>query len=175
MSRLPNRLPRTKMTPTAESKREAAFWRDMRKSANDLRKSKTRNLTLTRIETWAMPGVPDVHVMSEDGAFHWIELKIANFAAVELSPHQCAWLSRHAKGSAWIVVYYDRPHGEPDFVYVYHASDAVDVRMMGLKHPCRKLFQEPFDWAEIWGLIAPSGSHSIADTEATTEEKTCLP
>jgi len=117
-----------------------------------------------------MPGVPDVHVMAEDGSFHWIELKVAAFNAVELSPHQCAWLSRHQKGSAWIVVYYDRPKGEPDFLYVYHAADAVDVRMLGLKHPCRKLFEEPFDWAEIWGLIAPAGSHSVAGTEAQTEE-----
>lgn len=117
-----------------------------------------------------MPGVPDVHVMTEDGQFHWLELKIGGFNNVELSPHQCAWLSRHQKGNAWVLVYHDKtPSTDRARIYAYHAREAVDLRLYGLRHRCTRLFEEPFDWEEIFGLIAPTGAHKVADAEAQTD------
>ena len=64
----------------------------------------SRNLKSTRLETWAMPGVPDVLLCDEQGDFHFVELKATGGQAVELRPHQVSWMSTHAHASVWILV-----------------------------------------------------------------------
>ena len=43
-----------------------------------------RNIKATRLETWAMPGVPDVVLLDEFGNFHFVELKATAGNAVDL-------------------------------------------------------------------------------------------
>jgi hypothetical protein len=67
-----------------------------------------RKFEHTRLETWAMPGVPDVVLCDEGGHFHFVELKATPSNSVELRPHQVSWLSRHKHASTWVLVSADR-------------------------------------------------------------------
>jgi hypothetical protein len=90
-------------------------------------KKTKRNLILTRLETWATPGIPDLIICDENGKFHFIELKYTATKAVQISPHQVAWLSKHKHSSSWIFI-------------------------KGLKKPPFYCEEEPFDWHEILSL-----------------------
>ena len=70
---------------------------------------------------------------------------------LNLSPHQCAWLSRHSGGPAFIVV----RDGGLD-ISVYAASAAVDLRMDGLAAvEALAVFEEPYDWEAFFRLTSP--------------------
>jgi RecB family endonuclease NucS len=114
----------------------------------------SRKLTMTRLETWATPGVPDVIVMDERGTFHFVELKHTKGNAIELSPHQVTWMDNHKNGSAWILVRRKKDN-EKATIRIYHAAKAVDARMDGVKHPADLIVEEPFNWDEIMGLMCP--------------------
>ena len=65
---------------------------------------KSRRLIFTRIESTALPGVPDLLICDESGKFHMVELKFITANAVSLRPHQVSWLTKHGKSSSWILV-----------------------------------------------------------------------
>ena len=89
----------------------------------------------------------------ERGAFSFLELKVVKRRAskVDLSPHQCAWLSRHAHGRAFVVV------REPSLaVSIFPASAAVDLRLDKFSTlEAMAVFEEPYNWDEFFGLICP--------------------
>ena len=132
-------------------KTEAAFYQQMRTAAKRIRPS----LSLTRIENWAGQGIPDLLIGDEAGRFSFVELKFCRANAVNLSPHQVAWLMRHRLTSSWILIKQQRkPEAKPD-VFLYHANQAIDVKTKGLKTEPRFKGPHPFDWSEILGLISP--------------------
>jgi Holliday junction resolvase len=112
-------------------------------------------LTTTRIETWAVPGIPDVLACDEDGLFHFIELKATGGNAVELRPHQISWLSRHARSSVWVAVQKMKTKNEPQQFFLFHGSKAMDLRFEGLKVEPDYHSVWPPNWDEVWGLISP--------------------
>tara|TARA_R110000822_G_scaffold155072_2_gene294877 strand:+ start:510 stop:818 length:309 start_codon:yes stop_codon:yes gene_type:complete len=100
-----------------------------------------------------MPGVPDVLLCSESGVFSFLELKVSKSGTgkLDLSPHQCAWLSRHASGPTFIVVR-DRSLD----IRVFAGSDAVALRMDGLAAVSPlATFEEPYDWESFFRLTSP--------------------
>jgi len=112
-----------------------------------------RKIETTRLESWAIPGVPDVLLCSEGGVFSFLELKATRRGAgkIRLSPHQCAWLSRHSGGPCFIVV----RDGSLD-ISVFPASAAVDLRMDGLAAvEALAVFEEPYDWEAFFRLTSP--------------------
>ena len=112
-----------------------------------------RKIETTRLESWAIPGIPDVLLFSESGTFSFVELKVTKGRAgkLGLSPHQCSWLSRHASGPCFIVV-----RDSSLDISVYAGSDAVALRMDGAPAvEALAVFQEPYDWAEFFALTAP--------------------
>ena len=115
----------------------------------------TRNLTTTRIETWAMPGVPDVMVCDERGIFAFVELKATAGNAVDLRPHQVSWLSNHARSSVWVAVQRLETKNDPKQFYLFHGSKAVDLKFDGLKVEPDYHSIWPPNWEEVWGLICP--------------------
>jgi len=115
----------------------------------------TRKLTTTRIETWAMPGVPDVMVCDEDGRFHFIELKATASRVVDLRPHQVAWLSNHARASVWVAVQQLATKRDPKQFHLFHGSKAVELRFDGLKVEPDYHSIWPPDWQKVWDLISP--------------------
>ena len=90
---------------------------------------------------------------SESGVFSFLELKVVKSRSgkLALSPHQCAWLSRHSCGPAFIVV----RDGSLD-ISVYDGSAAIDLRMDGLAAvPPLAVFEEPHDWEAFFRLTSP--------------------
>lgn len=122
----------------------------------------TRTWTATRLETWALPGVPDVLFCDEAGAFHFVELKATAGRAVELRPHQVSWLCSHARASAWVAVQKLETLNEPKQFFLFHASKAVDLRMEGLKVEPDYHSVWPPDWEVVQGLISRKPSHNVA-------------
>ncbi len=155
---LMNRLSQSKPSksknqmPTKALNREAGLWKLL---SDGLRKTK-RKIETTRLESWATPGVPDVLLCNEDGLFSFIELKVVKRRAskVDLSPHQCAWLSRHGHSSSFVVV------REPNLnINVFAAADVVDLRLEKFSD-CEpiEVFGNPYDWEEIFRLLSPPAS-----------------
>ena len=141
-----NQMPRE-----ALKNRESGLWRLI----SDGLKRSGRKIETTRLESWAIPGVPDVLLCSESGVFSFLELKVTKSGTgkLGLSPHQCSWLSRHSNGPCFIVV----RDGSLD-IRVYRGSDAVDLRMDGLAAvEALAVFEEPYDWAEFFRLTSPVG------------------
>ena len=116
-----------------------------------LQKTKTRRIESTRLESWATPGVPDVVLCQENGLFCFLELKIVKHKKIDLSPHQCAWLSRHAHANCWIIT-----RDSSLAINVYHGSAVVDLRMDGVAAVTPvAIFSEDYDWEKFYTLICP--------------------
>jgi hypothetical protein len=120
-----------------------------------------RNIKATRLETWAMPGVPDVVLLDVFGNFHFVELKATAGNAVDLRPHQVAWLTNHGHGSVWVMVKKHKTKNLPEQFFLYKGADAVDLKMEGLKVDPHLRVEGRVDWAEIFNLICPTTSHNI--------------
>jgi hypothetical protein len=84
------------------SKPESQLWNKLKQG------TKASGVFWTRLETWATPGVPDVHGVKEGTSF-WIELKVSQLKVlrkVDLRPHQIAWQVQYSNqgGSVWNLV-----------------------------------------------------------------------
>lgn len=112
-----------------------------------------RKIETTRLENWALPGVPDVLLCNESGQFSFLELKIATRNKANLSPHQVAWMGRHAHSNCYIVT------RNTDLVIdVYSGGSAVDLCMDGLAAvSALGSFEEPYNWEEFWRLTCGEG------------------
>ena len=123
-----------------------------------LEKSK-KKIEHTRLETWAMPGVPDVVLCDESGNFHFVELKASTTNAVDLRPHQVSWLSRHKHASTWVLVLRIADRGTrtkaptPESISLYHGSEAMDLKFDGLKVEPVYRSDGEVDWDRILDLI----------------------
>jgi hypothetical protein len=116
--------------------------------------TRTKSWTTTRIESWAVPGVPDLDVCDDLGRFHKIELKSTASDKVDLRPHQVAYATRHQHASCWILVRKGLTEGG-HAIFLYHARQAVDVWAEGCKaRPILRL-DAPIDWDVLWNTIAP--------------------
>jgi hypothetical protein len=114
-----------------------------------------RKWTPTRIETWAMPGIPDVLLCDDKGEFHFIELKATAGNAVDLRPHQVAWLSNHSHASVWVLIRKLETKTKPQSIYLYHGRESVDLKLEGLKTAPLYYSEGDFDWNTILSLISP--------------------
>ena len=84
------------------AKPESALWSKFKQGTIGL------GVYWTRLETWATPGIPDVHGIKEGKSF-WVELKVSKLKSlnkVDLRPHQIAWQTRYSShgGSVWNLV-----------------------------------------------------------------------
>lgn len=135
--------------PGEALKSESGLWRII----SDGLKKTGRKIETTRLESWAIPGVPDVLLCSESGVFTFIELKVQKSTSgkVNLSPHQVAWMTRHRAGPAFIVV-----RDGSLSLHVFAGSEAVDLRMDGLASvEALAVFEEPYDWTAFFSLTSP--------------------
>ena len=151
-SRLTEAMPRDRTIPRTAQKREAGFWKAFRAALTNRAKQKTLNWT--RLETWAMPGVPDVVLQDHKGRFHFVELKATGSNAVDLRPHQVSWLTKHGHGSVWILVKQETSKMPKPKLYLFGGKDAVDLKMEGLTAvESYAELESPFDWEEVIDLI----------------------
>jgi hypothetical protein len=117
--------------------------------------SKSRRLIFTRIESTALPGVPDLLICDESGKFHMVELKFITANAVSLRPHQVSWLTKHGKSSSWILVKKQKSNMDKSELHVYRADQAIDVKLEGLKVEAVMRQHQPFNWHDVFNLICP--------------------
>ena len=151
-SRLTSAMPKDRTIPKTAQKREAGFWKQFRTALTNRAKQKTLNWT--RLETWAMPGVPDVVLQDDKGRFHFVELKATGSNAVDLRPHQVSWLTKHGHGSVWILVKQQTSKMPKAKLYLFGGKDAVDLKMEGLTAvESYAELESPFDWEEVIDLI----------------------
>jgi len=61
-------------------KEESKLWRSLRQN--------TPNISWTRLESWASPGVPDCLGYNNNCGFFMVELKVTKTPKVSFSPHQ---------------------------------------------------------------------------------------
>lgn len=118
-------------------------------------KKSSRKIASTRLETWATPGIPDVLLCDENGKFHFVELKATSGNAVDLRPHQVAWLSTHKNASVWVLVKKLQTKNAPEQIFLFHGRDAMDLKLEGLKVEPVIHQKEKFDWEDIFRLICP--------------------
>lgn len=102
-----------------------------------------------------MPGIPDVLLCDDKGKFHFIELKATAGNAVDLRPHQVAWLSNHSHASVWVLIRKLETKTKPQSIYLYHGRESVDLKLEGLKTAPLYYSEGDFDWNTILGLISP--------------------
>ena len=108
-----------------------------------------------------MPGVPDVVLCDELGNFHFVELKATAGNAVDLRPHQVAWLTTHGHASVWVMVKKHKTKNQPEQLFLYPGSEAVDLKFEGLKVTPFHHVAGTIDWQEVFSLICPTTSHTI--------------
>ena len=108
---------------------------------------------MTRLESWALPGVPDILVCDAKGRFHLVELKYTKDNSVKLSPHQVGFFRRHEHASVWLFVRHDPKNGEPRLL-LYPPEQVVPLSMDGIKgaKPVKE-FEDPLDWAGITEVV----------------------
>ena len=68
-------------------KQERKFWLEVKKN--------TPEITWTRIENIAIPGVPDLLGYNKNKHFFTVELKVTKGNKIRFSPHQIAFHVRH--------------------------------------------------------------------------------
>ena len=76
-------------------KPESVFWQET--------KQKLDTFSLTRLESWASAGVPDVLGYGDKRGFFTIELKVTSSNKIKFSPHQIAFHFKHPKDSYILV------------------------------------------------------------------------
>lgn len=136
--------------PKAKPKRprESSFWQQLKKALRDHRPS----WSPTRLESRVTHGVPDLLLLDDAGRWHLVELKTTERKKVDISPHQVAFASKHARGSCWIAV--KLKNAEGSFLYLYDGAGAMDLRLDGLDtEPVLKL-AHPFDWELFFNTLA---------------------
>lgn len=68
-------------------KNESKFWQEVKKNLKDI--------SCTRLESWASLGVPDVLCYNKNSTFFTIELKVTKVKKLRFSPHQISFHMRH--------------------------------------------------------------------------------
>ena len=136
----------TKTKP--KKQREASFWQSLKKAMRD----NFPDWSATRLESRATLGVPDVLIMDSQGDWHMVELKTTASMCVNISAHQVAFLTKHARGSVWIAVKLTSATGHE--VFLYRGERAVDVKLDGLRAKPDKHFSYPVSYREVLTTIA---------------------
>jgi hypothetical protein len=109
-------------------KPERKFWLELKK--------KTPNITWTRIENLALPGVPDLLGYNKNHFFFTVELKVTKGKKIRFSPHQIAFHMRHPKNTFILV-----KSLASSLSYLYEGSqiELLDARGLELEPCCSRL------------------------------------
>lgn len=69
------------------AKDESKFWQEVKKNI--------KQISFTRLESWASAGVPDLLCYNKNNKFFTIELKVIRGKKLKFSPHQISFHIRH--------------------------------------------------------------------------------
>ena len=73
------------------AKDESKFWQEVKKNI--------KQISFTRLESWASAGVPDLLCYNEKVKFFTVELKVEKRKKLIFSPHQIAFHIKHSRNS----------------------------------------------------------------------------
>ena len=139
----------TEQPKSSRKKSESQFWTTLKEATS----KQLPQYKLTRLESWATLGVPDLLVCDDEGVFHLIELKSITGKAAKLSPHQISFFSRHSNASVWVLIYRSGGAIAPQ-VYLFHGSKVLELAKKGLRaEPCGVWDEKGMDWGEVWERI----------------------
>ena len=113
--------------PKKKPQSESQVWIQFKTAVKKLQP----NWKLTRLETWSLPGVPDVLLLDQKATFHLVELKYTRTNAVRVSPHQVSFLSSHSEGPVWLLVKKDPISASAQY-YLYRGDSVMEVAVAGL-------------------------------------------
>ena len=102
-------------------KPESKMWQNLRDA------TKQHDVFWTRLESWATPGIPDVHGIINGFPF-WLELKLHSLKSlkyVNLSPHQIAWQIRYTQKKGCVLNFVGHPSGET--LNIFRGERAIDI------------------------------------------------
>jgi hypothetical protein len=131
----------------AERNKESLLW----KKIKDGVKHASAPLEATRLESWSIPGLPDV-LLYNGARFSLLELKVVKRGSrVHVSPHQVAWHMRHDGSPCFFVVRCPELN-----IHVFAGGCAARLGSGSfLDVPPLGIFEEPYDWASFFDLTAP--------------------
>ena len=134
------------------SKPESQLWYKLRDGTKDL------GVFWTRLESWASPGVPDLHGIVNDHPF-WLELKVhrlKSLKSITLRPHQIAWQTRYSMngGSVYNLVH----HPSSSTLNIYGGQRAMQIAGNGESWTPDWSCPTPYDWTGIINHILSSKS-----------------
>ena len=90
-----------------------------------LLKKNTPEIKWSRIESWAVPGIPDLLGYHDSCGFFTVELKVTNTSKVKFSPHQILFHSTHTKRNFILVLL--SPKGSPRSIKLYGSSSILGL------------------------------------------------
>ena len=101
------------------AKDESKLWQDVKKNI--------KQISFTRLESWASAGVPDLLCYNEKGKFFTIELKVTKSKKLVFSPHQIAFHVRHPHNTFVL-----KKSPGPCAVKLYEGSMILELKARGV-------------------------------------------
>jgi hypothetical protein len=111
-------------------KPESKFWLEVKKNIKEI--------SFTRLESWASAGVPDLLCCNKNGKFFTVELKVTSSQEIRFSPHQIAFHVRHPHNTFIL----KKALGPCD-IKLYRGSDIL--KLVG-REPCTPVAES---WAKV--------------------------
>jgi Holliday junction resolvase len=96
------------------AKDESKFWLEVKKNI--------KQISFTRLESWASAGVPDLLCYNEKGKFFTIELKVEKRKKLIFSPHQISFHIRHPNNTFILAKALD-----PLAIKLYRGKDILNL------------------------------------------------
>ena len=118
---------------------ETKLWKLLKKNTPEIRWS--------RIESWAVPGIPDLLGYHDSCGFFTVELKVTSTKKIKFSPHQILFHSTHTKRNFILVQL--SPKGSPRSIKLYGSSSILGLMNDVRETPCLALN----DWDHINRLM----------------------
>lgn len=105
------------------AKPESIFWKEV--------KSKLKDFSLTRLESWASAGVPDVLAYNNNGTFFTIELKVTTGKKIRFSPHQISFHMRHPTNTFVLAKVLGPSSSKPSDIKLYAGAQVETLSSLG--------------------------------------------
>ena len=112
-----------------------------------LLKKNTPEIKWSRIESWAVPGIPDLLGYHDSCGFFTVELKVTTTKKVKFSPHQILFHSTHTKRNFILVQQTEKASSRS--IKLYGSTSILGLLTDVRETPCLALD----DWSHIQRLM----------------------
>jgi|TARA_R110000824_G_scaffold253613_1_gene442597 hypothetical protein len=112
-----------------------------------LLKKNTPEIKWSRIESWAVPGIPDLLGYHDSCGFFTVELKVTTTKKVRFSPHQILFHSTHTKRNFILVQQTEKASSRS--IKLYGSTSILGLLTDVRETPCLALD----DWSHIQRLM----------------------